>query len=381
MSYDKMIDLILNKIILHDNFIEITRDNWIIGDYFDKNKSIFYELHYCKSNHYKGGLLIDDVWAEGIYNCNIKKKIDIYLLEKDCANSKDFKLDDRYCFFLKVKDVEKYFIHINDLNQFWIENIIEKCNDLRSKYNTSKEKPIITIITTVYNNAFLLEQTIQSVINQLSNSFEYIIKDACSKDNFNEVVDKYKDYGIKVIKTRDKGIYDGMDQGIKAAKGLYVQILNSDDLFNGNDILTQYVSAIKKDETAAYCSDIIICYPNNRTFIRKADLTKLRFRSCINHTSLVLKRSDYLRLGGFDLNLSIAADCDLTIKIVKAGLKIKHLDIICVKFRAEGASNSAYTLKMLKENLICRYRYSALNIIGYCFTILQFFKIKLYKYR
>lgn len=369
----------LDKIILRDNFIEITRDNWIIGDYLDIDKSLLYELHYCTSNYYRGGILIDDIWSQDLYNSNIKKKIDIYLLEENCVNSINFRLDGRYCFFLMAKDIEKKFIYISDFDSYYIEKIIEKCSNLQSNYNKSKEKPLLTIITTVYNNSFLLEQTIQSVINQLSNSFEYIIKDACSNDGFNEVIDRYKDYGIKVITTKDNGIYDGMDQGIKAAKGKYVQILNSDDVFNSNDVLTRYISEIKKDETVAYCSDIMIYYPNNKNFIRKADLSKLRYRSCINHTSLALKRSDYLNLGGFDLKLSIAADCDLTIKMKRSGLIIKHLDLICVKFRAEGASNSIYTLKMLKENLICRYRYSAFNILGYCFTLLQFLKIKISK--
>ncbi|OKZ21184.1 MAG: hypothetical protein BHV77_08810 [Bacteroides sp. 43_108] len=371
-----------DKITLYYTPVEITRENWIIGNYIDEESLINYEVHYCKNEFYKDGLLIDDVWAQNIYDYKANKKIDIYILEKEQKLLNDFTLDKGYCYFLSCKNIEKYFIHINNLNAFFVEKI-QKYKNIPSRYiNISFEiKPVLSIITTVYNNSFLLEQTLQSVINQNSDSFEYIIKDANSNDNFDEVVNRYKKYGIRILKSKDTGIYDGMNQGIRTANGTYVQILNSDDVFYYNNIINKYIKELKKEDADAYCSDIKITYQNGKTFIRKADLSKLRFRSCINHTSLAMKLSDYIKLGGFDLNLSIAADCDLTIKIVKAGLKIKHLDIVCVKFRAAGASNSAYTLKMLKENLVCRYRYSALNIIGYCYTILQFLKIKIYKSR
>ena len=235
---------------------------------------------------------------------------------------------------------------------------------------------MISVITTVYNNAFLLEQTIQSVINQRVNEYEYIIKDACSTDNFDEIVAKYEKYGVRVVKSKDRGIYDGMDQGFKVSSGEYIQILNSDDVFSDSGVIVKYIEEIKRREADAYCSDIVLCYPDGTRFTRRPDLKKLRYQSCINHTSLALKKSDYVSLGGFDKNLYIAADCDLTIKMVKAGLSIKYIPLTCVYFRMGGAS-SGISLKQLKEGLICRYRYSKWNIDGIFFTFLQFLKNRL----
>lgn len=357
--------------------IEITRHNWIIGNYIDEDKSIYYELHYCNNDYYKGGLLIDDVWSNTLQKVNTNKKVDIYVLSAECCGYADFTMNEKYCYFLNCKNIEKQFIWQKDLDSESLQRIASVCNNLKSKYSNKSGKPIITVVTTVYNNALLLEQTIQSVINQNVDGLEYIIKDADSKDEFDEVVGRYSNYGIKVIKSKDKGIYDGMDQGVKAASGEYFQVLNSDDLFYGSDITRKYIDEIKSNHEDAYCSDMNIKFPNGKSIRRIADLSKLRYRSCVNHPSLVMKLSDYKRLGGFDLGLSISADCDLTIKMVKAKVKIKHLEFLSVNFRAEGASNSVYTLKILKENLICRYRYSQFNIPGYCYTILQFLKIRL----
>lgn len=375
-----MLELLVLQKACITNPIEITRSNWIVGSYLDTKESVYYELHYCKSNHYLTGFLIDDVWSQSFYDINAQKKVDIYIVSGSSELSSNFFLNEKYCYFLQTKSIEKKFFKYEELNtdeKLVIDSIVSLCLTKYSSDCREQNKPVLSIVTTVFNNSLLLEQTIQSVINQECCSFEYIIKDAKSRDNFEEVIARYTKYNIKVIRAKDKGIYDGMDQGIRAAEGEYVQILNSDDLFKSSIVVSEYVNAICSTNGDAYCSDINIVFPDGRSMIRKADLSKLRYRSCINHTSLALKKSDYINVGGFDLNLRIAADCDLTIKLVDAGLNIKHLDLVCVNFRAEGTSNSTYSFRMLKENLICRYRYSALNIQGYLFTILQFLKLKL----
>ena len=364
------------KISFIESPYEVTRGNWLLGGYLCTSNDTYYEVHYCEDDHYMSGLLIDDVWIQDKYKFEASKKIDIYILSDKCSQNDNFKLDIRHCYFLDCKNVYKHFVKLNVLGCKDTENVLKICKNLRSRYSNKRNQPLLTIVTTVYNNSLLLEQTLQSVINQDSAEFEYMIKDAESKDNFVEVIEKYQDYGIKVIKCKDNGIYDGMDQGLRSASGDYVEILNSDDLFFDNNIISKYIEEIKNNQSDAYCSDICIRFPNGKTMLRKADISKLRYRSCVNHTSLVMKLSDYIRLNGFDTGLKIAADCDLTIKIVKARLNIKHLNFVCVRFRAEGASNSTYTRQMLRENLICRYRYSKFNIAGYCYTLLQYLKIK-----
>lgn len=369
--------LVLQKVRI-SNPIEITRSNWIVGSYLDTKESVYYELHYCKSNHYLTGFLIDDVWSQNIFDIKAKRKVDIYVVSGCSELSSNFFLNENYCYFLQTKSVEKRFLQYDELKpdeKLAIDSIISLCRTKYSSGNREHNKPILSIVTTVFNNALLLEQTIQSVINQTSCNFEYIIKDAKSKDNFEEVIKRYADCDVTILSEKDKGIYDGMHQGFLAARGDYLQILNSDDLFYDSNVVSRYINEIASTHADGYCSDIMIRFPDGKRMLRKADLRKLKLRACVNHTSLAIKKDRYFFVGGFDLSLRIAADYDLTIKLIKSGCSIKHLDMICVNFRAEGASNNGYDWKTLKEGLICRSRVSRINILGYLYAIAQFIKI------
>jgi Glycosyl transferase family 2 len=91
-------------------------------------------------------------------------------------------------------------------------------------------RPLLSIVTVVYNGEKYLEQTIQSVINQSYEYLEYIIIDGGSTDRTLEIIAKYNDYIDYWISEPDTGIYNAMNKGTKLATGSHVLHLNADDL-------------------------------------------------------------------------------------------------------------------------------------------------------
>ena len=90
----------------------------------------------------------------------------------------------------------------------------------------------ISIITATYNSENTISDTIESVLAQSYQDWELIIKDGGSEDNTIEICNKLAEKAtgrMRVISSPDKGIYDAMNQGIEAATGEEVGILNSDD--------------------------------------------------------------------------------------------------------------------------------------------------------
>ncbi len=100
-------------------------------------------------------------------------------------------------------------------------------------------KPILSIVTVVYNNASQIEKTIQSVINQTFERIEYIIIDGQSTDGTLEIVEKYKNY-IIIKSEPDDGLYDAMNKGMQIANGEYLLFLNSGDFLSDPEIITHY---------------------------------------------------------------------------------------------------------------------------------------------
>jgi glycosyltransferase involved in cell wall biosynthesis len=92
------------------------------------------------------------------------------------------------------------------------------------------QKPLISIITVVYNDVNHIEDTIKSTLSQTWNNLEYIIVDGNSDDGTLEIIKKYEKHLIW-LSEKDNGIYDAMMKGARMASGEWLLFRNSGDFF------------------------------------------------------------------------------------------------------------------------------------------------------
>lgn len=112
--------------------------------------------------------------------------------------------------------------------------------------------PRISIVTICYNSVNEIEKTIQSVVYQTYKKIEYIIIDGKSTDGTVDIINKYKDYICCFKSEKDKGIYDAMNKGIKAASGDYIIFMNAGDAFVNKDILSEIIKEVDFSEDIIY---------------------------------------------------------------------------------------------------------------------------------
>ena len=116
----------------------------------------------------------------------------------------------------------------------------------------------LSIITVSYNSAATIEDTIQSVLSQDYKNIEYIIIDGGSKDKTCAIIDRYIDKIAVFISEPDCGIYDAMNKGLKNATGDVIGILNSDDFYANEQVLSQVMNTFSEDTDAVYANLVYV---------------------------------------------------------------------------------------------------------------------------
>ncbi|MGK0366737.1 MAG: glycosyltransferase involved in cell wall biosynthesis [Saprospiraceae bacterium] len=216
---------------------------------------------------------------------------------------------------------------------------------------------IITIITATYNSGKTIRDTIESVKSQNYSNIEHIIVDGASKDNTLAIVKEY-DHIQKIISEPDKGIYDAMNKGISMATGDIVGILNSDDYYTDNSIITKVVSAFKTNDTDSVYGDLQYVDKDNTDKIirnwvsgefKSSNLTKGWMPP---HPTFFVKKGVYEKSGKFNLDFKIGADVEFILRTLgKDKISTNYIPEVLVKMRTGGESNRSLKnrMQLLKE--------------------------------
>ncbi len=115
----------------------------------------------------------------------------------------------------------------------------------------------ISIITSAYNCETTLGRTIESVLSQSFQDFEYIIVNHGSTDGTGDVIAQYmaKDKRISTISMAENTGFIGkaMNKGIQQAKGDYLCFIDGDDVYQPHYLQTLYDDVTENDYDIAIC--------------------------------------------------------------------------------------------------------------------------------
>ena len=220
----------------------------------------------------------------------------------------------------------------------------------------------ISVITATWNSGKTIGDTLRSVLNQSFTNIEHIIKDGGSKDDTLEICknfeqkyykDECKGRTINILSDKDKGIYDAMNQGVKAATGDVIGILNSDDFYTSDDVLARVAEEFEKNpELEAVYGDIHFVKDENLKKCTRYFSSRyfrpwaLRFGFMPAHPSFYVRREVYEKYGLYDLNFRTSSDFEMMVRLfVKEKIHARYINKDFVTMRAGGESTAGLEAK------------------------------------
>lgn len=219
----------------------------------------------------------------------------------------------------------------------------------------------ISIITVCFNSAQTISDTIHSVANQDYPDIEHIIVDGGSTDGTAKLIENAS--GIaRYVSEPDKGIYDAMNKGIAMTTGDVVGILNADDFYARNDVISKIIAVFHEQNVDACYADLVYVDKNDTNKIirywQSSSYKKGLFLKgwMPPHPTFFCRKSVYEKYGVFNLDYKIAADVEILFRFIeKVGISTAYLPEILIRMRMGGTTNKSVSNILLQNREIIKF--------------------------
>ena len=219
------------------------------------------------------------------------------------------------------------------------------------------------IMATYKESIECLKQSIESIINQTYNDFEFIIilDNPDNKEHIAFINDYVcKDERIKFyINDKNMGLTNTLNRGLKLAEGKYICRMDADDISelyrmehqkkyleeNDFDLIGGISQMIDEDGNTIYSIKKV---PTNFKKIKKF----IKYNQVISHPTWFGKKEVFDKLNGYR-NMPLCEDYDFTLRAILQGFKISNVNECVLKYRMTKDSISRSNL--FEQYLFARY--------------------------
>lgn len=251
----------------------------------------------------------------------------------------------------------------------------------------------LSIVTINYNNAEGLQKTLASVSSQTYRQIEHVVVDAASTDGSVDIIKKYAanaDYPVLWSSRKDKGVYSGMNIGIKRATGDYIQILNSGDILAAPDVTERMFAALPEGVSIFY-GNMLKSYDGKSIINRDTCGNRMYtpesflyfYKGTLNHDCAYIRRDLFDKYGLYNEEMKICSDWEWYVKaIALGGEKTVYTNIDVTIFDMNGISESGGKNKELIKKERRDYLEKVLPVTVlhdydmFAFPILQYQRLK-----
>jgi glycosyltransferase involved in cell wall biosynthesis len=211
----------------------------------------------------------------------------------------------------------------------------------------TRAEPKVSAIIPAYNAERFLGQAIGSVLAQTHPVSECIVVDDGSTDGTAAVAERHGDR-VRLIRQPNAGVAAARNRGAREARGELLAFLDADDRWLPERVERQ-VEALRSRPgvEAVVCATRVVngeleplgVLEQDPT-VTPDDMLLCRARVVSTSSNLLIKRSAFERIGGFDKRLSTSADWALMFRLVAADTLAVLSDPL-VEYRVHGTNMSS----------------------------------------
>jgi glycosyltransferase involved in cell wall biosynthesis len=222
--------------------------------------------------------------------------------------------------------------------------------------------PVISVVTIAKNHGVGLTHTLDSLRSQSFQNWESIIVVGTSIDDTLLVAENYQrtDSRVRVVQQLDSGIYEAMNLGISESTkdSIYLNFMNAGDVFYSTNSMQKMIQILDEEKVGLLIGgykvkDLANQYRQKPGNLTDADFTFSRRNGC--HQAIFYSREVVLTVGPYDTSFRLAADHDLTLKVL-AHAGGKKIDIVVTEIEPGGVSDR-FLRKLHEEKQEIRRRY------------------------
>jgi glycosyltransferase involved in cell wall biosynthesis len=188
--------------------------------------------------------------------------------------------------------------------------------------------PIVTVVTPAYNVAKYVGETVDSVLEQTFHDFEYLVIDDGSMDNSVDIVKAHvrDDPRFRLVQGEHRGLSAARNAGIREARGEYIAFLDGDDRWHPKFLERQIrlIQSLPPDVGVVFCRSRLVLENGTLVFLQWQRAGRYDFDDFLvnsnparNGSSLLIRKSCFADVGGFDEKLSYVEDLDMWLRIAR----------------------------------------------------------------
>jgi hypothetical protein len=214
---------------------------------------------------------------------------------------------------------------------------------------THAQSLCVSVVLPVYNAERFVVEAVESILRQSLAAFELIVIDDGSTDRSRDLLAAIdsRDPRIRLISRENRGLTRSLNEGLNAATGEYVAIMNADDIALPDRLARQAAFLDAHPRVAAVGTQTQLLGddrgrgPSTRLPESPEAVRAFMLRaSPLAHPSVMLRRSAALAIGGYRPQMEPAEDYDLWLRLAEHH-DLANLPEVLLEYRVHSGQATA----------------------------------------